>query len=98
MRSLSLACAISRATIMGPFSRIRVVTGCLDSSARMSGIGWFRSIFTTFSCLMVRISSGIRRPGLVSICSSQMPSRLILALILRSALQDTPMPTGQEAP
>ena len=36
--------------------------------------------------------------GLLSRVSSQIPSLLILPLMLRSALQDTPRPTGQEAP
>ena len=39
-----LACAMSRATTSGPVSESRVFTGCLDSSARIADIGWFRSI------------------------------------------------------
>ncbi len=45
-RSLILAWAMSRATTSGPVSDSRVFTGCLDSSARISGIGLVRSIFT----------------------------------------------------
>ena len=37
-------------------------------------------------------------PGSVSSCSRKMPSGVIFALIWRSALQETPMPTGRLAP
>ena len=42
--------------------------------------------------------AGMKRPGLASSFSRKMPSLVILALMLRSALQETPMPTGQLAP
>ena len=48
--------------------------------------------------LRVRCAAGMKRPGSVSRFSRKIPSRVILALMLRSAEQDTPMPTGQPAP
>ena len=98
MRSLSLACAMSRATIIGPVSSTRVVTGSCESAARISSIGRVRSMATELSSLKERSDSGMKRPGFVSIFSRKTPSGVILALMLRSALQETPMPTGQLAP
>ena len=42
-------------------------------------------------------SAGKNRAGFFSNCSKKIPSSVILALIFRSALQLTPIPTGQEA-
>ena len=46
-RSLSFACAMSRATIIGPESERRVFTGYFESVSRISFIGRERSIFKT---------------------------------------------------
>ena len=43
------------------------------------------------------LSAGRKRAGFFSSCSRKIPSSVILPLIFRSALQLTPMPTGQEA-
>ena len=40
----------------------------------------------------------MKRPGFFSSFSRKMPSLVIFALAWRSAEQETPMPTGQEAP
>ncbi|MPM41058.1 hypothetical protein SDC9_87707 [bioreactor metagenome] len=98
IRSLSLAWAISRPTIIVPFSESRVATGYLDNSARISGIGRLRLIFTPPLSPASRIDSGIRRAGLSSIFSIQIPFLLIFALMLRSAEHETPIPTGHDAP
>ena len=89
---------MSRPTMMVPLSERRVETGYLSSSARISGMGRLRSIFTASPSPAWRYSSGMRLPGLSSSFSIQIPSLLILHLMLRSAEQLTPRPTGQEAP
>ena len=45
-----------------------------------------------------RLAAGMKRPGLCSICSRKMPSAVIFPRMLRSALQETPIATGQLAP
>ena len=40
----------------------------------------------------------VRAAGSCSSCSTKTPSAVIFARICRSALQETPKPTGQEAP
>jgi len=57
-----------------------VETGYLESSARMSFIGRFRSIFTPPPSPGRRSSSGINRVGLSSNFSIQIPSRFDLRL------------------
>ncbi len=89
-RSFNLAWAISRPTIMVPLNDRRVETGYCDSSFKISGIGRLRSILTTWPSVLWRKCSGIYFPGFCSSFSNQMPLRLILPLILRSAEQDTP--------
>src|SRR5512134_429683 len=98
IRSLSFAWAMSRPTTMVPVRDSCVVTGYFDSSARISFIGRLRSTLTTPWSCFPRYFPGISRPGFRSSSSSQMPSLSILALTLRSAEQETPIPTGQEAP
>ena len=97
-RSFSFAWAMSRPTIIVPFRERRVETGYCESCARISFIGRFRSTRTASPSPALRSSSGMYLPGLFSSFSIQMPSRLIFALMLRSAEQETPIPTGQEAP
>ncbi len=91
---------MSRATTSGPVSDSRVFTGYFVSSARISSIGWFRSILTTSpsdaSCSSV--VSGRNRAGSFSSCSRKTPSAVIFATAWRSAEQDTAMATGQDAP
>ncbi|OAV73782.1 hypothetical protein Barb7_02845 [Bacteroidales bacterium Barb7] len=98
MRSFSLAWAMSRPTMMVPFNDRRVETGYLSNAESTSAIGWFRLIFTASPSPALRRASGMKRPGLVSSFSIQIPSLFIFALMLRSAEQETPMPMGQEAP
>ncbi len=97
-RSLIFAWAMSRPTMMVPFRLRRVPMGYFVRILQTSDIGWSRSIFTALPSPALRSSSGIQRPGLSSSFSIQTPSALILHLILRSAEQLTPRPTGQLAP
>ena len=97
-RSFNLAWAISRPTMIVPFNDKRVDTGYLSNSFKISAIGWFKLILTASPSPAWRSSSGINSPGWLSNFSIQIPSLLILHLILRSAEQLTPKPTGQEAP
>jgi hypothetical protein len=92
-RSLSLAWAISRATMMLPLSSRRVATGYWVSVARILSMGWLRSMETASP--PPSGVSGRYRAGSASSCSRKMPALVILALMLRSALQLTPMPMGQ---
>ena len=63
-----LACAMSRATTSGPVSESRVLTGCFESSARISAIGWLRSICDDLAARDVVGDAGVgqvvRRVGL----------------------------------
>mmetsp|Transcript_15031 Transcript_15031/g.43404 ORF Transcript_15031/g.43404 Transcript_15031/m.43404 type:complete len:218 (+) Transcript_15031:460-1113(+) len=96
--SWSFACAMSLATMMVPESDKRVLMGYFVSSARTSGIGLLRSIFTTSELRSASVTSGKYFEGSVSNCSRKMPSLVIFASAWRSALHDTPMPTGHDAP
>ncbi|CPR40712.1 Uncharacterised protein [Salmonella enterica subsp. enterica serovar Bovismorbificans] len=98
IRSFSLACAMSRPTIIVPFSDRRVDTGYCDSCCSISLMGRLRSTRTASPSPAWRSASGIYLPGLRSSFSIQIPSRLIFALMFRSAEQDTPIPTGHDAP
>src|SRR5512145_2693597 len=98
MRSFSFACAMSRATMSVPLSESRVLIGCFESVARISLIGRVRSISTTSPGSSWSVGSGRYFAGFVSSCSRKTPSRVIFALIWRSAEQETPRPTGHEAP
>ena len=89
---------MSRATIIGPDSESRVLMGYCDKVRRMSAMGWFRSIFTTWALKSAGLTGGRYWAGWRSRASKNTPSRVIFALIWRSALQLTPMPTGQLAP
>src|SRR3990170_4359759 len=98
IRSLSFAWAMSRPTMIVPLRDSCVVTGYFVSSARISFIGRLRSILTTPCSCFPRYFAGMSRPGLRSSSSSQIPSLVIFAFTFRSAEQETPIPTGQEAP
>ena len=74
-------------TIIVPFNDRRVATGYLVSSFKISGIGRFRSILTTSPSPALRNSAGNQFAGFESSFSIQIPSLLILHLILRSAEQ-----------
>ena len=90
---------MSRATMIVPFRLTRVDTGYFVNSAHTASIPLSRSISMPFAPSPgLRYSSGINSLGLVSIFSNQIPSLLILALMLRSAEQLTPIPIGQLAP
>ena len=82
---------MSRATTSGPVSESRVLTGCLLSSARISGIGRLRSILTAAplpvpdtpsvaASSSASVVAGRYCPGLNSSCSRNTPSGVILAL------------------
>ena len=86
---------MSRATISVPFRFRRVLIGYLLSSASTSSMGRSRSMSTAGA--NSGACSGRYLAGSFSSCSTKMPSSVIFALILRSALQLTPKPTGQEA-
>ena len=97
--SFSFACAMSLPTIIVPFKRRNVETGYWLNCSRISFIGRFKSTLTPFANAEPdRYCSGIRRAGFASKVSSQIPSLLIFAFTFLSALQLTPIPTGQEAP
>ena len=97
--SLNLAWAMSRATTSVPVRSSGVETGCFDSSARISFIGRLRSILHAVLVLAAGTAPGMKRPGFaVELLEPDARPRSILALTLRSAEQETPMPTGQEAP
>lgn len=90
---------MSRATTSGPDSDSRVFTGYLDSSARISSIGRFRSTRTTSSASSESsVTSGRNRAGSVSSRSSHTPDGVILATACRSAEHETAIATGQDAP
>src|SRR5688572_31265744 len=91
---------MSRATTSGPVSDSRVFTGCWLRVARMSLIGWVRSIFTTSpaSARCCTSMSGMYFTGSVSSCSRNTPSGVILPSAWRSAEQETAIATGHEAP
>ena len=97
-RSLILAWAMSRATMIVPLRLKRVLTGNRVSWAKTSFIGRLRSTFTPPPSPASRKDSGIKRAGLSSRRSIQRPSLLILHLIFLSAEQLTPIPIGQLAP
>mmetsp|Transcript_32903 Transcript_32903/g.93528 ORF Transcript_32903/g.93528 Transcript_32903/m.93528 type:complete len:219 (-) Transcript_32903:743-1399(-) len=94
----SSACAMSLATMMVPERETRVRMGYFERSARTSGIGRLRLIFTTSSLSCSSLTSGRYFDGSVSSCSMKIPSFVIFASAWRSALHETPMATGQEAP
>mmetsp|Transcript_73633 Transcript_73633/g.175583 ORF Transcript_73633/g.175583 Transcript_73633/m.175583 type:complete len:239 (+) Transcript_73633:56-772(+) len=98
--SCIFACAMSRATMMVPVKARRVETGSLSKNFRFSSIGLFRSTFAISPPFSkdCSVMSGRYFAGSVSSFSRKTPSSLIFALACRSAEQDTPMPTGQEAP
>ena len=98
MRSLIFACAISRATTMGPVSMTRVFTGYCDNFLRMSLMGCVRSICTTSLASWSSVISGKKRAGSVSSSSRKMPLAVILPTACRSALHETANATGQLAP
>ncbi len=88
-------------TVLIPFRIIlpvSVESESFVSSFNISDIGWFKSIFTASPSPALRSRSGIWRDGMSSNFSIQIPSLLILHLMLRSAEQLTPIPTGHEAP
>src|SRR5215472_16842322 len=90
---------MSRATIMGPLSERRVLTGYLVNSALISDIGRLRSMLTTSPGSLVRLpGSGRYCAGSVSSASRKMPSGVILPSACRSAEQDTAIATGHDAP
>mmetsp|Transcript_98253 Transcript_98253/g.273297 ORF Transcript_98253/g.273297 Transcript_98253/m.273297 type:complete len:203 (+) Transcript_98253:595-1203(+) len=90
---------MSRATMMVPVSDSRVLMGYFVSTFRTSFIGWFRSIFTASPPrLAIGPACSRKRPGFLSSSSMNTPWSVIFARTWRSALQETPMPTGQEAP
>ena len=89
---------MSRPTMMVPLRLRRVLTGYWLSILHTSLMGWLRSIFTASPSPASRSSTGMSSPGLSSSFSIQIPSLLIFALILRSALQLTPKPMGHDAP
>ena len=89
-RSLILACAASRATIMGPVSDRRVLTAQPLRIFRISSIGFVRSISTTSSAKSCVCTSGMYLAGFISNCSMKIPSLVILPSACRSAEQDTP--------
>mmetsp|Transcript_77011 Transcript_77011/g.239130 ORF Transcript_77011/g.239130 Transcript_77011/m.239130 type:complete len:232 (-) Transcript_77011:983-1678(-) len=97
-RSASFACAMSRATMMVPVSDSRVLMGYLVSTARTSFMGWFRLMFTAWPPRPALGPSCRKRAGFFSSSSMKTPWSVIFARTWRSALQETPMPTGQEAP
>ena len=68
------------------------------SCARISDIGRFRSTGTTSPPRCRRWSRADICAGSVSSCSRNTPSGVIFARTCRSALHDTPMPTGRLAP
>ena len=68
---------MSRATTSGPVSESRVLTGCCDSSARISAIGRLRSI-----CDHVVVGDRLRRPPVVG----QVLRRVGLELLEEDAL------------
>ena len=61
-------------------------------------MGRFRSTRTAPSSLRCRKASGMYLSGSNSSCSRNTPSRVILPFACRSALHETPMPMGSEAP
>ncbi len=93
---MNLAWAMSLATMIFPVKESRVDTGYLVSSARTSSMGRFRSISTAGA--ISGSLAGRYSAGFSTSCSRNTPSRVILPLICRSAEQETPMPTGQDAP
>src|SRR3984957_20005982 len=98
-RSAIFACAMSRATTIGPVSESRVFTGYFASSARISAIGRLRSIATTSVwSAATEAGSGWYWAGSVSSCLRKTPSAVILHSARRSAEQDTAIATGQHAP
>mmetsp|Transcript_12050 Transcript_12050/g.39433 ORF Transcript_12050/g.39433 Transcript_12050/m.39433 type:complete len:251 (-) Transcript_12050:652-1404(-) len=100
-RSWIFAWAMSRATTIVPVSESRVATGYRESCARMSSMGRSRSTATTASLRPPSPStdaSGRNRAGSRSSASRKTPSRVTLPRTCRSAEQDTPSPTGHDAP
>ena len=89
------ACAISRATISVPLRLRRVLIGYCERISRTLSIPSSRSISTAGD--IAGACSGKKRAGFFSSCSIKIPSGVILALMLRSAEQLTPIATGQEA-
>ena len=92
------AWAMSRATIIGPVRLTRVRTGKAESCSRIWAIGWFRSMRTTPSARWSSATSGRNCAGSRSSTSRNAPAGVIFALACRSALHETAMATGQEAP
>mmetsp|Transcript_99446 Transcript_99446/g.315629 ORF Transcript_99446/g.315629 Transcript_99446/m.315629 type:complete len:200 (+) Transcript_99446:167-766(+) len=90
---------MSRATMIVPVRDSRVLMGCCDSMLRMSFIGWFRLTATAWPPMLAQGPTWSRkRAGFFSSSSIKTPWSVILARTWRSALHETPMPTGQEAP
>ena len=86
---------MSRATISVPFRFRRVLIGYLESVSSTLSIPSSRSIST--AGFIIGASAGRKRAGLCSSSSRKIPSSVIFALILRSAEQFTPIPTGHDA-
>ena len=82
---------------MVPVREMAVVTGYLESVARVASIPSSRSISTPLN-FQSWYFSGINWPGLVSSFSRKIPSLVIFAFAWRSAEHDTPRPTGHDAP
>ncbi len=83
---------------MVPVSDGRVETGYCDSWARISLHRTVRDRLYRVAFARAGAALAEYTGGLCSSFSIRMPSRLIFALMLRSAEQETPIPTGQEAP
>ena len=83
---------------MEPVNETLDLTGSLESWAKTSFIGLFKSIFVMSSFRCVSITSGKNWAGSVSSCSRKTPSLLIFAKICLSAAQETAIETGKDAP
>mmetsp|Transcript_25828 Transcript_25828/g.61246 ORF Transcript_25828/g.61246 Transcript_25828/m.61246 type:complete len:200 (+) Transcript_25828:915-1514(+) len=89
---------MSRATTMVPVRERRVLMGYLVSMFSTSFIGLLTSTLTTWSESLSSLISGRYLLGSISSCSRNTPSPVIFAFACLSAEQETPKPTGHEAP